>query len=63
MSLVSLDGNHALAPRHLYSGIDSVDDCHKLQEEMPPKDAVITNVEVDHFECQHLSMFIVSCPT
>jgi hypothetical protein len=40
-----------------------VDDCHEVQEEMPPKDAVITDVEVGHLKHQHLSTFVIACPT
>jgi hypothetical protein len=51
VSLNYLDGDYALWARHLHSSIGSVDDRHKLQEERPPKDAVVANVKVCSFEC------------
>jgi hypothetical protein len=61
--LVSLDGDHALGARHLNSSIDNMDDYHEFHEEMPLKDAVVTDVEAGHFERQHLSVLVVSCLT
>jgi hypothetical protein len=49
--------------QHLDGGVGSVDDRHKLQEEMPPQDTVVSDVEAGHFECQHLPALIFSCPT
>jgi hypothetical protein len=63
VSLVSLDGDHTLGVGYLHSGIGSVDDRHKLQEEMPPKDEVVTYIEAGNFERQHLFVFVVSYPT
>jgi hypothetical protein len=51
ITLIGLDGDHALGARHLQCGIDSVDDHHKLQEERPPEDAVVPNVEFPYACC------------
>jgi hypothetical protein len=40
-----------------------VNDCHKLKEEMPLQDTVVSDVEASQFECQHLPVLIFSCPT
>jgi hypothetical protein len=61
--LVNLDCDQTLGARHLHCGIDSVDDSHEFQEERPPQDAVVTDVDVGRLKCQHLSTFVVSCPT
>jgi hypothetical protein len=61
--LVSLDCDHALGTRHLHCGIGSVDDCHEIQEERPPQDAIVSDVEAGHLKRQHLSAFVLSYPT
>jgi hypothetical protein len=40
-----------------------MDDYHEFQEEMPPKDAVIPNVEACDFKHQHLLALIFSRTT
>jgi hypothetical protein len=61
--LIDLDSDHALRPRHLQCGVASVDDRHKLQEERPPDDVVLPDVEASHIECQHLLTLVVPCFT
>jgi hypothetical protein len=63
ITLVSLDGYHAHGARHLQRSMVSVDDCHKLQEERPPKDTVVSNVKAGHLERQHLLALIVPYST
>jgi hypothetical protein len=36
---------------------------HKLKEEGPPQDTVVSDVKIGHFKCQHLSPLVFSCPT
>jgi hypothetical protein len=40
-----------------------MDDCHEFQEERPPQNAILSDVEAGHFEHQHLSTFVISYPT
>jgi hypothetical protein len=40
-----------------------MDDCHELEEEMPPEDAVVTDVEPCTFESKHLTVLVVARPT
>jgi hypothetical protein len=40
-----------------------VDECHKLQEERPPEDAVVPDVEALHLERQHLLALVVPYST
>jgi hypothetical protein len=63
ITLVGLDGDHALGVRHLQCSIDSVDDCYKLLEERPPGDAVVPDVKTDQLERQHLLTLVVPCST
>jgi hypothetical protein len=39
--LLGLDSNDALRTRHLHDSVGSMDDCHELEEERSPKDAVV----------------------
>jgi hypothetical protein len=59
--LIRFECDYTLRARHLDSYIGSVDDRHKLQEERPPKDTVIPDVETGHFECQHLPALVLPC--
>jgi hypothetical protein len=61
MALISLDHDHALGARHPNRGIGSVDDHHELQEEQPPEDAVVPDVEAGHLKRNQLLTLIVSC--
>jgi hypothetical protein len=38
-----------------------MDDCHKFQEEIPPKDTVVPDVKIGHLEREHLSALVLSC--
>jgi hypothetical protein len=38
-----------------------MDDRHKLKEERPPQDTVVSDVKASHFKCQHLPALIFSC--
>jgi hypothetical protein len=58
--LVSLDCDYALGAWHLHSGVGIVDDCHEFQEEMPPHDAIVTDVKTGHLKRQHLSLCLLS---
>jgi hypothetical protein len=61
IALISLDRDHALGARHPNRGIGSVDDHHELQEEQPPEDAVVPDVEAGHLKRNQLLTLIVSC--
>jgi hypothetical protein len=51
--LIRFECDYTLRARHLDSYIGSVDDRYKLQEERPPKDTVVPDVEASHFECDY----------
>jgi hypothetical protein len=57
--LIGLDSDHALRAGHLQRGVGSVDDRPELQEEKPPEDPVIPDVEADDLECQHFLTLVV----
>jgi hypothetical protein len=40
-----------------------MDDCHEFEEERPPEDAVVANVEACDFDHQHLPTFVISRST
>jgi hypothetical protein len=61
IALVDLDGDHTLGVRHLHCGIDNMDDRHKFQDERPPEDVVVPDIEASHLKHQHLLALIVSC--
>jgi hypothetical protein len=63
ITLVTLDGDHALGVRHLQCGIGSMDDHQKLQEKRPPEDVVVPDDEAGHLERQHLLTLVDSCLT
>jgi hypothetical protein len=63
ITLVGLDGDHALGATHLQCGIGNVDDRYKLQEERSSEDAVIPDVEAGHLERQYLLALVVPCST
>jgi hypothetical protein len=60
ISLIRFDGNNALWVEHHDGSIHSLDDCHEFQEEMPPSDAVVPDVEAYNFKHQYLHAHIVS---
>jgi hypothetical protein len=35
-----------------------MDDCHKLKEERPPQDTIISDVKAGHFKCQYLHALV-----
>jgi hypothetical protein len=43
---------------HLDCSVGNVNDRHKFQEERPPKDIVVPNVEADHLKYQHLPALV-----
>jgi hypothetical protein len=61
--LVGLDSDQALGARHLQCGVGSVDDRHKLQEEMPLEYIVVPDVKVGHIKRQHLLALVVPYST
>jgi hypothetical protein len=61
--LIGLKDDYAFWTWHLDGGVGRVDDYHKLKEERPPQDTVVSDVEASHFECHHLPALIFSCPT
>jgi hypothetical protein len=62
ITLIGLDSDHALGARHLQCGIGSVDDHHELQEERPPKNAVVPDVETGYLKHQHLLALVAPDP-
>jgi hypothetical protein len=38
-------------------------DRHELQEERPPNDTVVPDVETGNLECQYLPALVLPCPT
>jgi hypothetical protein len=61
--MIRLKDGNAFWSRHLDGDVGSVDDRHKLKEERPPQDTIVSDVEAGHFKCQHLPVLIFSCPT
>jgi hypothetical protein len=51
IQLIGLDHDDTLRSSHLHGSIGSVDDRHELEEEGPPHDAFVANVEASNFEC------------
>jgi hypothetical protein len=47
---------------HLQCGIGSVDEHHELQEERPPKNAVVPDVETGYLKHQHLLALVAPDP-
>jgi hypothetical protein len=60
--LTGLDSDHALGVRHLHRGIACVDDRHEFQDERPPDDVVVPDVEAGYLKRKHLLMLVVSYP-
>jgi hypothetical protein len=49
--LSGLDSFDALRSRHLHGSIGNMDDHHKLEEERPFEDAILSDVEAHDFKC------------
>jgi hypothetical protein len=61
--LICFDCNNTLWSGHLHCSIDNMDVWHEFQEERPPEDAVVFDVESCDFKRQHLLVLVISQTT
>jgi hypothetical protein len=56
--LIRLEGDNTFWSWHLDGGIGSVDGHHELEDERPPQDTIVPDIETGHLKCQHLPTLV-----